>query len=84
MPGQHGPPGTPHRGHPLAAALVGLVVYVTAYSTLVLAEWLLALDLWLLAFALALDIALVAALRQLRGAEDRQPPRCPTVCARAD
>ena len=71
MPGQHGPPGTPHRGHPLAAALVGLVVFVAAYAALVLAERLLALDLWLLAFALALDIALMAALRQLRGAEDR-------------
>ena len=71
MPGQHGPPGTPHRGHPLAAALVGLVVFVAAYAALVLAERLLGLDLWLLAFALALVVALVAALRQLHGAADR-------------
>ena len=62
---------TPGRGDPLGAALVGLVVFLGAYVALVIVEQLLGLDLWLLAFALALAGAIVAALRQLHSPEHR-------------
>ena len=61
---------TPGWGAALGAALVGLVVFLGAYMALVIAEQLLGLELWSPAGALALVVALVAALRQFRGAED--------------
>ena len=70
-PGRVGQPRAPRRGDPLGVALVGLVVFLGAYVALVIVEQLLGLDLWLLAFALALAGAIVAALRQLRGGDDR-------------